>query len=45
MNVTLDEAIVIYARACRKWFGRKAIEKIEERIEQLGRAGDLQGRI
>ena len=27
MNVTLAEAIVIYARACRKWFGRKAIRK------------------
>jgi hypothetical protein len=43
VNATLDGAIVIYARASRKWFGRKLIEKTQERIEQLWRAGDLRG--
>jgi hypothetical protein len=35
VNMTLDEAIIIYARARRSWFGEKAVEKSKERIEQL----------
>jgi len=43
MNVTLDESVKIYARATMKWFGVKAREKTRERIQQLIKAGDLEG--
>jgi hypothetical protein len=43
MVVTIEESIVIYARASRKWFGAMARDKTQERIEQLARAGDLEG--
>ena len=43
MTVTLDECIDIYARATRSWFRSKAHEMTQERIEQLARAGDMEG--
>jgi hypothetical protein len=43
MNVTLDESIAIYARVSRKWFGGKAHERTQERIDQLAKAGDWEG--
>lgn len=43
MNVTLEESIAIYARASRTRFGAGARDKTQQRIEQLARAGDLQG--
>ena len=41
--VTLEQSIRIYARATRTWFGDKACQKTQERIDQLARAGDLDG--
>lgn len=43
MNVTLDEAIGIYARASRAWFGPGAAQKTQDRIEELRKAGDIEG--
>jgi hypothetical protein len=43
MNVTLDESITIYARATLRWFGAKARERTQERIEHLAKTGDLEG--
>ena len=43
MNVTLDEAIGIYARASRAWFGPGAAKKTQDRIEELRKAGDIEG--
>ncbi len=43
MNITLDQAIVIYARASRSWFGEKAKFKTQERIQQLAAQGDNEG--
>ena len=43
MRVTLDQSVEIYARASRKWFGRKAREKTQERIERLRKIGDHEG--
>jgi hypothetical protein len=43
VNVTLDEAIRIYAHAGRPWFGPRAVAKTQERIEILRKAGDLEG--
>jgi hypothetical protein len=45
MNVTLDEAIEIYARASHRWFGSMAPAKTQARIEQLSQAGDAEGAI
>jgi hypothetical protein len=43
MNVTLDEAIQIYARATRTWFGTRAVMRTQDRIEMLRKTGDLDG--
>jgi hypothetical protein len=43
MNVTLEQAITIYARATVKWFGANARKRTGERIQQLTKAGDLEG--
>jgi len=43
VNVTLDEAILIYAKASRAWFGPLALQRTEERVEMARKAGDLEG--
>jgi hypothetical protein len=43
VNVSLEQSIAIYARASRKWFGRKASHKTQERIECFARLGDFEG--
>jgi hypothetical protein len=45
MNVSPDDAAAIYARACRAWYGGRAprIVNVNKRIEELRRAGDLEG--
>jgi hypothetical protein len=43
VNVSLEDAIQIYARASRAWFGNNAREKTQERLAQLQSAGDLEG--
>ncbi|MBV8565396.1 MAG: hypothetical protein JOY94_06015 [Methylobacteriaceae bacterium] len=43
MNITLDEAIRIHARASVARFGSKAKRRTQERIEQLAQAGDVEG--
>lgn len=43
MNVTIDKSVAIYARMSHRRFGPKALERTRERIEQLARAGDLEG--
>lgn len=44
MNVSLDEAITIYAKACRAWYGpEKAVNVARQRVEQLRSRGDSDG--
>jgi hypothetical protein len=43
MNVTLREAIAIYARASIAWFGERAIEETDARIRVLSLKGDNEG--
>jgi len=43
MNVTLEEAIEIFARASRTRFGANAVLKTQERIDQLDHLGDAEG--
>jgi hypothetical protein len=43
MRVSNEEAAVIYARACRAWYGKGATSVVKRRIEDLKRAGDTEG--
>ncbi len=43
MNVTLDEAINIYARAMRSWFGKRAEAEAKHRGVLLSKTGDEDG--
>jgi hypothetical protein len=43
MNVTMEQAIEIYAKAMISWFAGAAAEKAEERGKELVRLNDLEG--
>jgi len=43
MHIGLDEAISIYAQACRAWYGNKAYAVALETAEQLRKRGDQTG--
>lgn len=43
MNITSDDAAVVYARACWVWYGPKAARVVRTRIEELRRVGDRAG--
>lgn len=43
MWITLDEAIVIYARYCSARFGDAAVEKVKATANSMRRKGDLEG--
>jgi hypothetical protein len=43
MYVSSEDAAVMYARACRAWYGPRAALIVKRRIEELQRAGDLDG--
>jgi hypothetical protein len=43
MHVSPDDAAAIYARACRAWYGGRAPRIVKKRIEELRRAGDVEG--
>jgi hypothetical protein len=43
VNITSDDAAVVYARACWVWYGPKAARVVRTRIEELRRVGDRAG--
>src|SRR5262245_61540877 len=43
MRVTSEDAAIMYARACRAWYGRRAPRIVKRRIEEFRRAGDRDG--
>jgi hypothetical protein len=43
MHVSEEEAAFIYARACRAWYGKRAMRVVKRRIEEFRRAGDDEG--
>jgi hypothetical protein len=45
MEVSLDQAIEIYAKAMKRWSGRHAPRKAREKAEQLAREGDHEGHL
>ena len=43
MNVSYDDAMIIYARACRAWYGRRALRVVTRKLDELRRRGDAEG--
>jgi hypothetical protein len=43
MNVSVDEAVTIYARFCHAWYGGRAERVARSRIQHLRRKGDTKG--
>jgi hypothetical protein len=43
MHVTIDDAAAIYARACRAWYGKRAMRIVKDRARQLAKRGDAKG--
>ena len=43
MRVSIDDAAAIYARACRAWYGRRALRVVVNKMNELERRGDAGG--
>ncbi len=43
MNVSVDEAVTIYARFCHAWYGGRAERIAHSRVQHLRRKGDTKG--
>jgi hypothetical protein len=43
MEVSSHEAAVIYARACRAWYGKRAVLVVGEQVRKMTRRGDADG--
>ena len=43
MRVSQSDAAVIYARACRAWYGKRASKVVADQIRRLKRRGDAEG--
>jgi hypothetical protein len=43
MHVSIDDAAVMYARACRAWYGRRALRVVTSKMQELEMRGDTGG--
>jgi hypothetical protein len=43
MHVSSDDAAVMYARACRAWYGRRALRVVTSKMQELEMRGDAGG--
>jgi hypothetical protein len=43
MHVSIEDAAAIYARACRAWYGRRALRVVVNKMNELERRGDTSG--
>jgi hypothetical protein len=43
MQIGIDDAVSIYARACRAWYGARAAKVARAEIQKLRRRGDWSG--
>jgi len=43
MNIGIDDAVSMYARACRAWYGPRAAKVARAEIQKLRKRGDLSG--
>jgi hypothetical protein len=45
MHVSNEDAAIMYARACRAWYGRRALAVVNDKMRELQRRGDADGAI
>jgi hypothetical protein len=43
MHVSSDDAAVMYARACRAWYGHRALRIVTSKMQELEQRGDAGG--
>jgi hypothetical protein len=43
MEMSSHDAAVIYARACRAWYGKRAVRVVSEQVRKMKRRGDADG--
>jgi hypothetical protein len=43
MQVSNHDVAVIYARACRAWYGKRAVRVVSEQVRKMKRRGDADG--
>ena len=43
MNIGIDDAVSMYARACRAWYGARASKVARAEIQRLRKRGDWSG--
>jgi hypothetical protein len=43
VQVNIDEAVAIYARACRAWYGGRAEQVARRELQKQRRKGDISG--
>ena len=43
MRVENSDAAAMYARACRAWYGKRALRVVNDQIRQLQQRGDQKG--
>jgi hypothetical protein len=43
MDVNIDDAAFMYARACRAWYGKRATRIVRGRASELAKRGDNKG--
>jgi hypothetical protein len=43
MQLNSDDVAAIYARACRAWYGKKALRVVTGKVRDLERRGDAGG--
>jgi hypothetical protein len=43
MDVSPQDAAAMFARACRAWYGERALRVVSSRVQALEKRGDAQG--
>jgi hypothetical protein len=43
MDVSPEDAAAIFARACRAWYGKRALRVVNSKVRELERRGDAGG--
>jgi hypothetical protein len=43
MYIGIDDAVSMYARACRAWYGPRAAKVARAEVQKLRKRGDLSG--
>ena len=43
MQASSHDVAVIYARACRAWYGKRAVRVVSEQVRNMKRRGDAAG--